>query len=616
MGAPLGGQIKEVQTFNDNAGNPAYYVVRLNPAGLVFVPADDLVEPIIGFLSEGVYDPSPTNPLGALVSRDIPGRVLKARETETQALEKSAVLAPQGPWAAAQRKWTFLENPTAAPGQEAAGFPTPSDMRVAPFVLSRWSQTTVGSGACYNYYTPKYGDGNPSNYPCGCTATAMAQVMRYWQHPVSPMVGSFTITVDGKSQSAIIRGGSGSGGSYDWANMVLDPNSGVTDPQRQAIGALTSDAGLSVGMNYTSSSSSAWPYGTTLVNTFKYSNAKFAYNSGNNFPDSNRNAMINPSLNAQYPVIIAINGPSAGHAIVGDGYGYNNSTMYHHLNMGWAGSNDAWYNLPNVNTTSYTFNSVYGLTYNIYTSGTGEIIAGRVTDAAGNPIAGATVTATGGGHTYLAVQKNVVGALTPSSGVYAIPQVPSGATVTVSASKAGYSFASRSVTTGTSLDNNCGTGNLWGVDFVDGAPALTLNKALDNARLSFATLGDSAWYPQTTTSYYGGSVAQSGTIGDSQSTSLQTTVMGPGTLSFYWKVSSESGSDFLDLLIDSAKQPNGISGEVDWTRVTKAIPAGTHTIIWRYRKNYQTSSGSDCGWVEKVVYLHPGMVGIYALLLN
>jgi hypothetical protein len=39
----------------------------LNLAGLVFLPADDLVEPIIGFLPEGQYDPSPDNPLGALI---------------------------------------------------------------------------------------------------------------------------------------------------------------------------------------------------------------------------------------------------------------------------------------------------------------------------------------------------------------------------------------------------------------------------------------------------------------------------------------------------------------------------------------------------------------------
>ena len=86
MNAALGGQIRQVQTFDDAHIGPAYYVVFLRPAGLVFVPADDFVEPIIGFVSDATsFDPSLSNPLGALVSQDIPGRVLKAREMESSA---------------------------------------------------------------------------------------------------------------------------------------------------------------------------------------------------------------------------------------------------------------------------------------------------------------------------------------------------------------------------------------------------------------------------------------------------------------------------------------------------------------------------------------------------
>jgi hypothetical protein len=48
LGARIGQQVKEVKTFADASG-PIYYVVYLDPAGLVFLPADDLVEPILGF---------------------------------------------------------------------------------------------------------------------------------------------------------------------------------------------------------------------------------------------------------------------------------------------------------------------------------------------------------------------------------------------------------------------------------------------------------------------------------------------------------------------------------------------------------------------------------------
>ena len=59
--------------------------------------------------------------------------------------------------------------------------------------------------------------------------------------------------------------------------------------------------------------------------------------------------MVNPNLDAGYPVLFGITG-AGGHAIVCDGYGYNPSTMYHHLNMGWSGNDDAWYNLPTIDT--------------------------------------------------------------------------------------------------------------------------------------------------------------------------------------------------------------------------------------------------------------------------
>jgi hypothetical protein len=476
MGTPLGRQIKAVQTFTDAAGNPAYYVVYLNPAGLVFLPADDLVEPIIGFLPEGQYDPSPVNPLGALVSRDIPGRVLQARNTEAQALEKGAPLAPHTPQAKAQRKWDWLQSP--APGLDASefGINPISDVRVASFVSSRWSQSTVSGNACYNYYTPPGPDGSSINFVSGCVATAMSQLMRYWQWP-STGVGTagYAITywngVINYSTNWPLRGGNGSGGPYSWGDMTPVPSGSTGDTQRRAIGALTRDAGLSVNMGYNwnntgASSADTLQAADAFRNTFQYANANKGCDpiTWSNIPDSNRNNMVNPNLHAQYPVIFGITG-AGGHAIVCDGYGYNSDSMFHHLNMGWSGSNDAWYNLPTIDTSNGTFTVIYKCVYNVYTSGTGEIIAGRVTDSGGTPISGATVTATGGGQTYPAMQKDVV-ATTTSSGVYAIPKVPANTTFTVSASKTGYTFTPQSVTTGTSTDYTTITGNKWGIDFV------------------------------------------------------------------------------------------------------------------------------------------------------
>ncbi len=127
---------------------------------------------------------------------------------------------------------------------------------------------------------------------------------------------------------------------------------------------------------------------------------------------------------------------------------------------------------------------------------------------------------------------------------------------------------------------------------------------LDCATVSLAT-GTPPWYEQTSVSYYGGSAACSGVVGDNESSYLQTTVTGPCTVSFYWKVSSEQNWDILSFYVDDESMGN-ISGEVDWTQKSVSIGSGTHTIRWRYVKDGGWKSGSDCGWVDKLVVTPSG----------
>ena len=453
MGAILGQEVTKVETYNNKSANPLYYVVYLNPAGFVIVSADDLVEPIIGFVPEGRYDPSPDNPLGALVSQDVPGRVIKAREMEQQARAQGLTFPSADLSQEAQRKWDQLAGSTRSI-KESSGISSVSDVRVPPLVQSKWSQSTECGTDCYNYYTP-------NNYVCGCTATALAQLMRYHTYPtIGPGTPSFTISVDGTSESASLYGGDGAGGAYNWSSMVLDPDCSTTPIQRQAIGRLTRDAGVSVNMYYSPGGSGASLLATadSLVNTFEYSNARKGYDSESNLPDTARDKMVNPNLDAGFPVLLAIARSDGGHSIITDGYGYNLSTLYHHLNLGWAGSSDAWYDLPDIDTSSYTYTSVTSCVYNVYISGSGEIISGRVVDAGENPLDGATITATRtGGGTFTAT--------TNSNGIYALSKIPSSSTYTIEVSKTGYSIDSQVVSTGTSINYSTTTGNLWGIDF-------------------------------------------------------------------------------------------------------------------------------------------------------
>ena len=121
-----------------------------------------------------------------------------------------------------------------------------------------------------------------------------------------------------------------------------------------------------------------------LKNTFAFRNGISGANNGRNVGTGLAD-MINPNLDAEYPVILGILGRT-GHAVVADGYGYDASTriktLYHHVNMGWGGHEDIWYNLPDIGN----YDTIPVCIYNIFPEGTGEIISGRVTDASGQPI--------------------------------------------------------------------------------------------------------------------------------------------------------------------------------------------------------------------------------------
>jgi hypothetical protein len=130
-------------------------------------------------------------------------------------------------------------------------------------------------------------------------------------------------------------------------------------------------------------------------------------------------------------------------------------------------------------------------------------------------------------------------------------------------------------------------------------PAGPLSDALET-NLVFTTDGDAGWFSQTSTAFFDGDAAQSGDIVDDQQSMLRTAITGAGTFSFYWKVSSEAGYDFLEFYIDGTLQER-ISGLVDWQQmVYEFIDSGTHTLEWRYVKDYSESAGDDSGWIDLV----------------
>ena len=131
-----------------------------------------------------------------------------------------------------------------------------------------------------------------------------------------------------------------------------------------------------------------------------------------------------------------------------------------------------------------------------------------------------------------------------------------------------------------------------------GGGGLTLDEALDNAALAWQTSSNVPWSGVQLTDR---DAARSGTISHNQGSALQTTVTGPGTLSFQWKVSSEPDYDYLSFYLDGVLQFQ-ISGAVSWQSQSVTVGSGTHQLRWEYRKDGSVSVGEDTGWVDAVTW--------------
>ena len=136
--------------------------------------------------------------------------------------------------------------------------------------------------------------------------------------------------------------------------------------------------------------------------------------------------------------------------------------------------------------------------------------------------------------------------------------------------------------------------------------ACTLSEALDTDR-AVTTTDPYNWIGQTNVTHDGVDAARSHEFPNTYeyaNSYMSTTVEGPVIVSFWWKISgynSYSGyydNSYLNFLVDGAFLTS-INGEQDWTRVTHTLPAGTHTLAWRYDKNYYFG-GPDCGWVDQL----------------
>jgi fibronectin type 3 domain-containing protein len=335
-----GAKAAQLTDLSKAAGFPNLYIFTAEQ-GFVVMATDDCVQPILGYSLTGTFvaENMPENFRWWL--QGYSDEIQFAIDNKTRASSKTA------------KMWKDLT--------EGKGNVAKATNVVNPLIQTKWNQNKY-----YNNLCPQVSDGIDGHAYTGCVATAMAQIMKYWNYP-STGIGSHSYTWNGQTLSANFGAT-----TYDWNNMVdyyeyyytngtdQYPN-WLPEPSAEEIAAVATlmyHCGVSVEMNYggnsTGGSSAAIFYVANALKTyFNYkSTAQFkqkSYNSIVYYTDDEWIAMLKAELDSNRPMQYGGQDPNgnSGHAFVCDGY---NSDDYFHFNWGWAGHYNGYFSINNLDT--------------------------------------------------------------------------------------------------------------------------------------------------------------------------------------------------------------------------------------------------------------------------
>lgn len=514
-GQTLSENIASIDKVEDDRTGASFFVVHLDPKGYVVVSPDDMLSPIIMFNADDTFDSLELdNQRVDFCLNDVATRLRNLQDYREANRTKDGNLPETTPGTGL---WDKYENTDPEEVREGNTDFSADQIYVDHLMQSSWNQGPVNGVATYNYFSPQWEDpdssvfkttpasgpyacryngesggppgtktspeiqlggtwyalplpppatwtaGDADNIVCGCTATAQAQVIRYWEFTEWTQVGATlpqnqanSVNVQSKifltssdyrwtEYRFFIGGGTGRNGAstagslvtYDFTKMPLAP-SNPTEEQARMIGSLVHDCGITNGMSYSPSGSSGNVGG---YEWFGY--ASVSCDNGRGL--LNAGLPLNVDVSTAFPYYNTM-----PHAIVGDGYALypDSGTYYYHLNFGW-GSIGTWYTTswmqsnytgaipttqyaPNdLSTITDKFTHVSGLAVNLTddvsgndsaaTAWTSCVLSGRILDANGDGVEGATVTVevlAGSTNNDIAVG-TTVSATTNAMGIYA-----------------------------------------------------------------------------------------------------------------------------------------------------------------------------------------------------
>lgn len=339
----------------NGASTPCYYVFNASK-GFVIISADDNVLPVLGFSNESPF-----------VTTNIPSHVQWWMNNYTKQIAfviQNNVAASAG----IADQWKTLASSGLTPLAKTTN--------VSPLITTLWDQLPR-----YNNLCPGTGSNQSVT---GCVATAMAQVMKFWNWPA---VGSgANAYIPDTVVSYGVQSANFGATAYQWSSMPTQLSSTTSSTQNTAVATLMYQCGVAVNMNYnTAANDGSGAYVETiqslrtncaefaLKNYFKYSPQLHGDLRANY---ANTTAWVNAletDLNAGRPVLYTGFGSDGGHCWVADGYQVSGSSTTFHFNWGWSGQSNGYFTVDNLAPPALgagggngNFNSDQGAVFNIH----------------------------------------------------------------------------------------------------------------------------------------------------------------------------------------------------------------------------------------------------------
>lgn len=303
--------------------DPLFYIFNMDKEdGFVILSADDRVPPVLGYsLSQ---DFTGENLPDALVYM-LDGYAEQINEVINSKTEIGS---------RAKSQWAEL-----LAGKDALLYKSVSS--VNPLVTTTWDQAPY-----YNDLCP-FDNQYQQLTVTGCVATAMSQIMKFWEHPAQG-IGYHSYNHDTYgTQSANF-----SSQTYNWSAM---PNS--LNGSNEQVAIIMRHCGVAVDMDYgvaQTGGSAAYVISNAspVQHCVEYSLKEyFDYSTDMQgvirqyYDDATWIQMMKSDLDAGRPIQYAGFGAGGGHTWVCDGY--DNSNLFH-MNWGWGGVYDGYYSLDNL----------------------------------------------------------------------------------------------------------------------------------------------------------------------------------------------------------------------------------------------------------------------------